>query len=229
MEAFACGRWSLSSNAVRFRAVPTVTLRVGNAKVPFQVHLGILCDASPVFNAAFHGGFSEGLKRSMNLPEDDPEAFELLVQWLYLKTYNIPQFVGKPHDDDQIGFMHLARLYVAADKYGIIGLMKDVMDRWCKARWEHAQVPFTKVLDYVYENTTSKSKLRETIVAHYVWNIGYEWYKNPTTKGVLHIRPDFATDVAVAMSERITGNQKNLFSLGSSDSHEAIADTKGSE
>jgi len=121
--------------------MPIVTLLLGKAKVPFHVHLKTLCDASPVFNAAFNGGFSENSKRSMKLPEDDPEVFERLVEWLYCKVFDLPHFVRKARDDAQIIYMHLARLYVAADKYGIIGLKNEVVDRFHKANADKAGRP----------------------------------------------------------------------------------------
>jgi len=195
---------------------------VGKGNVLFQVHLRVLCDASPVFNAAFHGGFLEASNRSMDLPEDDPEAFERLVQWLYCKVYDKPHFAGEPCDDDQIGYMDLAKLYVAADKFGIIGLKNDVMDRWCEAHSTTAEAPFTEVLDYVYENTTSKSKLREVIVAIYVWEIDYEWYQD--AQQTLRKRPEFATDVAIAMAQKMMDSKQSPFILDSSRFHEAVAD-----
>jgi len=166
----------------------------------------------------------------MDLPEDDPEAFERLVQWLYCKTYDSPPFEGKTWEGDQIAFVHLARLYVAADKYVIVSLKNDVVDRWFKAKGNHAYLPRIKeVVDYVYENTLPGSKLKEMVVAQYVWHSSYEWYKLPTTRTRLSKRPEFATDVAIAMSQRIADHKKDPFVLGSSHFHETIADNKGSE
>ena len=165
----------------------------------------------------------------MDLPEDDPESFERLVQWLYCKTYDISPAGGTPCDNDQIVFMDLARLYVAADKYGIVGLKNDVVDRWYKNQDERNQLPrINRAVDYVYENTAPSSKLREMIVACYVWHIDYDWYKRPATRTKLYKCPEFATDVAIAMSRRIADDQKDPLSLGSSHFHEAIADKTGS-
>jgi len=188
------------------------------------VHLGILCDASPVFNAAFNGGFSESFKRSMNLPEDDPEVFERLVQWLYWKAYDLPPFVKGASGDAQIMFMRLARLYVAADKYGIIDLKNDVLDRLHKAYVDRVAITGYKVLDYVYPNTTAKSKLRAFLVASYVWDVNWTWYQRECAQKMFCARPEFAAAVAMAMASRLGGNNENPFSLGSSQFHEAVAD-----
>jgi len=209
---------------IRFRAVPTVTLRVGKTKVAFYVHLGVLCNASPVFNAAFNGAFSESFKRSMNLTEDDPEVFERLVQWLYWKAYDLPPFVERANVAAQIIFMHLARLYVAADKYGIIGLKNDVLDRFYKANADRAGPPQLGLLDYVYEHTTAKSNLRAFLVAKYVWDIEYTWYGSEEVQKSLCARPEFAAAMTIAMASRVEGNNKDPFLLGSTHFHEAIAD-----
>lgn len=221
MTALVLGTYSFGADILRFRGIPTVTLRVGKENVLFQVHLRVLCDASPVFNAAFHGEFSEASSRSMSLPEDDPEAFERLVQWLYTKSYDILPSVGEYGGDDKMIFMRLAKLYVAADKYGIVRLKNDVVDRWYKFRADHTQLPHVyQAVDYVYENTTSGSKLREIVVASYVWEINYEWYKLNSIRKWLGKRPEFTTDVAIAMSQRVTDSQKNPFLLDSFHFHE---------
>ena len=36
-----------------------------------------------MFDTMFKSGFMEGLKKSTDLPEDDPETFETFIQWLY--------------------------------------------------------------------------------------------------------------------------------------------------
>jgi hypothetical protein len=36
-----------------------------------------------VFDTMFKSGFMEGLKKSADLPEDEPETSETSIQWLY--------------------------------------------------------------------------------------------------------------------------------------------------
>lgn len=225
MRALVLGAYSFGADVLRFRDIPTVTLRVGKENVFFQVHLPVLCDASPAFNAAFRGEFLEASSRSIDLPEDDPEAFERLVQWLYTKSYDILPSAEEYSDDDKMIFMRLAKLYVAADKYGIVRLKNDVVDRWYKTQADRIQRPnIEHAVDYIYENTTSGSKLREIVVAHFVWLINYKWYKRPSTRIVLGQRPELATDVAIAMSQRAMDNQTNPFLLDSSYFHETTGD-----
>ena len=63
-----------------------MTLNVGNPTKAFRIHRNLLCDASPVFRAAFLGNFQESERQVMDLDEDDTLAFEVITQWLYTQT-----------------------------------------------------------------------------------------------------------------------------------------------
>lgn len=66
---------------------PVVTLYVGNDREVFYIHRNLLCNASPVFKAAFAGKFRESSELSMELPDEDVDSLNRLVQWLYTKRY----------------------------------------------------------------------------------------------------------------------------------------------
>lgn len=66
-----------------------VTLYVSNDRAVFRVHQNLLCNASPVFQAALAGTFKESSDNSMDLPEEDVAAVNRLVQWLYTKRYQL--------------------------------------------------------------------------------------------------------------------------------------------
>ncbi|KAJ8069701.1 hypothetical protein OCU04_000126 [Sclerotinia nivalis] len=60
-----------------------VTVTVGKEKRKFVLHRQLLCDSVPYFRSAFSaGGFKESQESSMDMPEDEPEAFELFINWL---------------------------------------------------------------------------------------------------------------------------------------------------
>jgi BTB/POZ domain len=82
-----------------FTASP-ITLLVGGPDSPskedvpvaFYVHESVVTAVSPFFRAAFdlnlRHGFSERMSRQMKLPEDRPEDFAFLLQWVYWKVSN---------------------------------------------------------------------------------------------------------------------------------------------
>ena len=92
----------LASPSVSPFTAPPVTLLVGGLAspgketkpVPFYVHEDVLTKISPFFRAAFElesqAAFSEGVSRTMKLPEDRPEDFAYLLQWVYWQLSNSP-------------------------------------------------------------------------------------------------------------------------------------------
>ncbi len=64
-------------------ASETVTIYVGPRREEFKLSKDLLCYVSPFFKAAFEGGFKEGHEKTMELLEDDPEAFNHVVSYIY--------------------------------------------------------------------------------------------------------------------------------------------------
>lgn len=104
--AYNRAAYSISSSSP-FTA-PPVTLLVGGPKSPsretwpvtFYVHENVLTQISPFFRAGFElnsqAAFSEGVSRTMQLPEDRPEDFAYLLQWVYWQLSNTPPSTHTP-------------------------------------------------------------------------------------------------------------------------------------
>ena len=190
-----------------------VTLLVGEAEVPFHVHMDILCRASPVFKSAFMGEFAEASERSMTLPEDESDAFENLIQWLYFKDIRLDTAAanGSSEEAEEL-YMNLVTLYVTSDKYDIPELKNRVIDQLYKS-WSRfgSRVPYKSVIGYIYENTTPKSPLRRLLADRWVWGTKLEAYSWPGTVALLRTLPsDFAIDLAIAMAARANGGENSL-------------------
>lgn len=97
---------------------------VGEEKKMYQLPLDHI-SAIPFFNKALNGSFKEGLSKSIELPEDEPAVFELLVRWLYR---------GLPADElnkKEAGNIVLCtKLFLLADRLCLpeltLGLTKDI-------------------------------------------------------------------------------------------------------
>lgn len=100
----------------------TFNVRSGPNKQKFSVHKELLGRKSPALKAAFDGRFKEGHTNEMNLPEDDLEAFSLLVSWLY--TSHIPRQRANPEGDMTAATAQYFHLFVLAGKYLIPDLEK---------------------------------------------------------------------------------------------------------
>ena len=55
----------------------------GESKATFSIHRSVLCASSPFFEAACKPQWMKPDDRLIKLPEDDPEAIQLLVYWMY--------------------------------------------------------------------------------------------------------------------------------------------------
>ena len=178
----------------------------------FHIHRNLLCEASPVFKAAFLGDtdYVETTAQEMTLsgPEITIEAMELLVQWLYTKRYEL-----KPVslDDTQGRFMQLASLFVLAEEYIMVDLKNNIIDRLFELQSARFQPPQMPVIEFIYENTPISSPFRLLLAAYCAWHIDMDWYAGAETIQCLHSNPMFAGDLAVQLGKRLSGKHKSPF------------------
>ncbi|KAI4140648.1 MAG: hypothetical protein L6R39_005702, partial [Caloplaca ligustica] len=112
----------------RFRSKIFV-VSVGAGRKEFTVHEASLAK-SPVFAAMCQEGFQESRERCIYLPEDDPDSFGAVIEYLYTGNFRIE------HDSPTSGFtresslIELATIYVAAEKYHLDALKTLVVDEF---------------------------------------------------------------------------------------------------
>lgn len=200
-------------NYLSFKDVPMIKFEVGITQTTFLVHLELLCSASPYFKAALTKGFLEAYKKSMKIPEDDPDQFEFLVQWLYTKKLNLPDPDINEARDER--YLQLCDLYILADKYRILGMKNHIIDYLFMmlpkkpARRSGVVKPIPKaprmmVIVHVYKNTMNACTLRRLLVAWYVSTIDF-WgsYHENMTHEILCTLPEFSADLVIAMTNNI--------------------------
>ena len=178
----------------------------------FHIHRNLLCEASPVFKAAFLGDtdYTETTAQEMTLsgPEITIQAMELLVQWLYTKDYDL-----KPirKGDTQGRYMQLASLFVLAEEYIMVDLKNNIIDRLFELQAARLQPPQIPIIEVIYENTPISSPFRLLLAAYYAWHVDMDWYAGAESTKVLHSHPIFAADVAVQMGKRLSGKHQSPF------------------
>lgn len=93
-------------------------------------------------------------EKVINLPEDDPEIFSIMVEWLYTKSIS--------RDSDELNYTTDA--YVAADKYGMQDLQNALMDR-LRAKLDKGfkahKIASPDWVSDVWRDTMDGSKLRK--------------------------------------------------------------------
>ena len=58
-------------------------LNVGTPETPFDVHVELLCDASPYFDKLFDNRFATVSAASVRFPDHDPDTFAEFLNWVY--------------------------------------------------------------------------------------------------------------------------------------------------
>ena len=178
----------------------------------FHVHRSLLCEASPVFKAAFLGGadYAETTAQEMTLsgPEITIEATEMLVQWLYTKRYEL-----KPirEDDTQGRYMQLAALFVLAEKYIIVDLKNNIVDKLFELQATNFQPPQMAVAIFIYDNTPISSPFRLLLAAFFAWHVDMAWFDNTDVTNFLRFNPGLAADLAAQMGKRLSGKHQSPF------------------
>lgn len=183
-----------------------MTFHVGSSKIIYHVHLSPICDASPVFKAAFAGEFSESNTHTMHLPDDDVEAFDHFTQWLYGRECIIMSIFISWLGAEAISpyFMQLAKLYVFADKYDVEKLKHHVIDCFLEgSKICHGHGPIEGLVPYLYSNSMQTSPLRRSLADWHVWHVPMKDYGEEGPADFLLETPEFAADLALALAKRV--------------------------
>ncbi|KAJ5558088.1 BTB/POZ domain protein [Penicillium sp. DV-2018c] len=115
-----------------------------------QVHRLIISTQSDVLVRMCNEKFHEGKTGVNNLPDDDPEAINIMVQHLYKQDYKDTE-PGLLLDDEDRALLNL-RVYAVAHKYIILSLLECATDEF--EEWSFAAKitePWRGVVEVVWE------------------------------------------------------------------------------
>ncbi|KAF7956585.1 hypothetical protein EAE96_003919 [Botrytis aclada] len=132
-----------------------VDIYVGEEKILFRVYKDLLCSKIEFFDRMFNGNFKEANQNTAELPEDDPEAFDMLMYWV---TYDR---IRSHMSED---FRKNLHLWVLADKLCLENLKLHVMDIWRGKDDEYDKYYTAEEFQYIFEKTASKSQPHEYAV-----------------------------------------------------------------
>jgi hypothetical protein len=108
----------------------------------------------------FTGGFKEASDNTAHFPEDDIDAWELLVQWLYQGRLT-PLILSPNRDKSEFAALEKrVKLYCLAETYGITRLMDTTMDTLAQIYRVHVRAPELSTFRYAYAHTLEHSPLR---------------------------------------------------------------------
>ncbi|KAL8890571.1 MAG: hypothetical protein Q9215_002289 [Flavoplaca cf. flavocitrina] len=205
---------------------PTVVVKVGPKKIRFDVHKRQLCDLSPFFQAAFNGDFQEN-SGTMHLVEDDVQAFEHFVRWVYERridiSLDIPSEMSSKDDKDDLLMARMRQmfdLYILADKYDVPILKDAIMVTLFDAVKEGTdealhclRIPTFGDIQHIYANTAQRSTLQKFVTACMTWFVDVKWYTKEFGSDWLRENPEIAADLAIGFARRLRG-RRSPFSPG---------------
>lgn len=156
----------------------------------FYAHEGIL-SKTQFFNRALNGKFQEATTREVELPEDDPEAFSSVLEFLYGEEYS-PRLITERSDKpgvragalsitgyfavteqpDQLcaAAMRHAKIYCLADKFGITDLQKLVLQK-LRLCGPLRDLNFLKVAAYLTANSSDYNDELSAFLKPYIQGI----------------------------------------------------------
>lgn len=194
-----------------------VTILVGPSRTTWRLHENLLSSSSDFFRSAFNSGFKETFDDQLTLPEDDPQAFELFVRWLYTRAMSPPGGAGTSASasastststppsfiTSHPPIQTWLRLYVLACKL----LVAELENICVNAAWRYYNVgtrrPDIRDVQYIYENTPEGSGMRRLLQERLTLGMFRGRQHNPVTaewREVLNETPDLGFDIVNEIS-----------------------------
>ena len=140
--------------------------------------------------------FKEGADQRVVLLEDEPDTVGCFVQLLYYKCYTLSE-------SDAERFLHLAKLYVFADKSLVHRLKDDIVSTLFCLRSEDVTPPQLPVIKYTFEHLPDQSSFRKIMVDWYAWHIDLSWFEKFSTKEALMNYPEFTAEVISRLAKSL--------------------------
>ena len=148
----------------RLLAGPTVDIFVGAERRHWTLHRNLLCHHSSYFETEFVGHEVPKKKKGednaneLELPDDDPRGFELLVKWLYQGS--LEDVSGMTDMEKYDHAVACNKLYVLCDKFDMVQLKNIAMDRYRRQLNEAQLVPDPDEINEIYRAASARSPFR---------------------------------------------------------------------
>ncbi|KAI4744855.1 hypothetical protein E4T44_15115 [Aureobasidium sp. EXF-8845] len=180
---------------------PTIDFYVGEERRHWSLHRNLLCHHSPYFESEFLADeTSKPSRRSeVELPDQDPVGFELLVKWLYQGTLDDTSDMTDEKKYDYSVACH--KLYLLCNKFDMPVLRNESIDRYRQGLLEAQLVPDAEEINEIYRSSPVGSpfrKLMAQIAARQIMDPDSE--KNAESyRNCFKDNPDFAVDMVNAI------------------------------
>lgn len=150
----------------RLLSGPTVDIFVGHERKQWSLHRNLLCHHSAYFETELNR-HDEKIRHALQekrleLPDDDPAGFELLVKWLYQGQLEDASHMSNEAKYDYAVACH--RLYLLCDKFGMVRLKNISMDQYRQCLNESQLVPDAEEINEIYRASPVNSPFRSLMI-----------------------------------------------------------------
>ncbi|KAK4969253.1 hypothetical protein LTR28_001231 [Elasticomyces elasticus] len=165
--AFYSAEREAENSGERLLSGPTVDFYVGPDKRHWSLHRNLLCHHSSYFETEFLGNEVPKSKKGgdngkLELPDDDPAGFELLVKWMYQGKLEDVSDMAEEKKYDYAVACH--KLYMLCHRFDMPVLKNTAIDQYRKGLLETQLVPDAEEIDEIYRRSPVNSPFRKLMV-----------------------------------------------------------------
>lgn len=146
----------------------------------FTVHEDLLLRESEYFRIALKSQFIEGQSKTFCLAEDDPQAFDIFVQYLYTRSYTMPEKLFEGYSNPEEMWLETqAKAYLLGDKLIAMGFRTEIIR--CLDDQLHKKPPsmhvLVRVAEEIYQNAsaTDAEAIKDVLSDHCAARMGHAW------------------------------------------------------
>ena len=169
-----------------------VTFEIGkDTPQHFVVHENLIAPRSEFVRLALNNDWKEARNRTIPLPEDYPEAFELYQEFIY--TNRIPSNSFGDSTKDASEYNLLVQAYILGERF-MDAQFKDAIIDCIIQKLRISSYFDTRLTNLVYDNTPTTSCLRRLWQDIYVWSGNPSWLDEKMVGDFIHA--EFALDLS---------------------------------
>jgi hypothetical protein len=191
----------------RLLSGPTIDFYVGPERRHWSLHRNLLCHHSPYFESEFLADEKHVSSKRLELElcDQDPAGFELLVKWLYQGSLDDTSDMTDEKKYEYSVACH--KLYLLCNKFDLAMLKNESIDRYRQGLLEAQLVPDAEEINDIYRSSpvgSSFRKLMAQIAARQIMDPHCE-KKAESYRNCFKDNPDFAVDMVNAIKSGTGG------------------------
>jgi hypothetical protein len=189
----------------RLLSGPMLDIYVGESKRHWSLHRNLLLHHSERLETELQGDGKKTISK-LELPDQDPAGFELLVKWLYQGT--LDDVTDMPDANQKYDYaVSCHKLYLLCDRFDMPQLKNVAMDQYRRGLNQAELVPDADEIDDIYRKSPSESPFRSLMT-----QIAARQIMDPdndrdveTYRQCFESNPDFAIDLVKAIKHGAGG------------------------